>query len=169
MPRTPTAAGPTAYRSHDHDHCVADPLARAEAVCAAQGARLTPLRRRVLEIVWASHRPMGAYAVLDALAVGGEGRTAPPTVYRALKFLLEHRLVHRIENLNAYIGCPDPASRHGPLFLICRDCGNTAELQNGAIGAALAVDAERVGFSVDRLTVEASGQCSACRAVEAMP
>ena len=167
MTKRKAPQGPAAYRSHDHEHCVADALLRADAVCAARGARRTPLRRRVLEIVWDSHRPIGAYAILDILAASSEGRVAPPTIYRALEFLLEHRLVHRVESLNAYLGCPDPESRHGPQFLICRTCGNTAELHDGAVAQALASDAERLGFAVDRLTVEASGLCPSCRAGEA--
>ena len=96
---------------HDHRRCVANALDDAEAVCAERGARLTPVRRRVLEIIWQSHRPLGAYAILEVLS--GEGHSpAPPTVYRALEFLLTHGLVHRLSSLNAFIGCsPSRPSR----------------------------------------------------------
>ena len=94
---------------HDHRRCVADALDKAEALCSDRGARLTKLRCRVLELVWNSHAPIGAYDVLRRLSQEHQS-AAPPTVYRALDFLLEQGLIHRIESLNAYIGCPVPES-----------------------------------------------------------
>ena len=96
---------------HEHQGCVADALARAEDVCRQRGARLTPLRRRVLELVWDSHRAVKAYDLLAALGETA-GAAKPPTVYRTLEFLMEHGLVHRIDSLNAFVGCPQP--RRGP-------------------------------------------------------
>src|SRR5690606_10698879 len=94
----------TPHCPHDHEQCVSDALAAAEQVCERSGARLTPVRRGVLGLVWQSHRPMGAYDLLDTLAREDDRRPAPPTVYRALDFLQEHGLVHRIASLNAFIG-----------------------------------------------------------------
>jgi Fur family zinc uptake transcriptional regulator len=147
---------------HDHGQCVAQALARAEAHCRATGGRLTDIRRRVLELVWASHQPVGAYALLDRLAKDGT-RAQPPTVYRALEFLQEHGLVHRIALLNAYVGCPHPGHAHGGMFLLCKECGMAAELEEGDIASAVAQSAARSGFSVIRQTVEVEGICSACR------
>lgn len=153
--------GSFADAAHDHRHCVAAAIADAQAICAARGARLTTLRRRVLELVWASHRPVGAYAILDALGRRG-GAGAPPTVYRALEFLLAHGLIHRIESLNAYVGCSQPGERHAGQFLICSGCGNAAELGGGAIAEAVSAEARRRGFAVERQTVEVSGVCATC-------
>ena len=160
------------HAPHDHDACVSAALAAAERRCAARRARLTPLRRRVLELVWRSHRPVGAYAILEALAAqrddGGPAavpaRPAPPTVYRALDFLLEHGLIHRIESHNAFIGCAAPTHRHGAQFLICTGCGIAAELDNPALDRAMQAAARRLGFTVAHATVEAAGLCSTCRA-----
>ncbi|WP_173979136.1 Fur family transcriptional regulator [Magnetospirillum sp. UT-4] len=147
---------------HDHRRCVAGALDAAEAECRRRGARLTDVRRRVLELVWASHAPIGAYAVLDALA--GDGRAAaPPTVYRALDFLLAHGLVHRIERLNAFIGCSHPGAPHSGQFLLCKECGAAAELDDPAIAGAVATASARVGFTVTGQTVEAEGLCALCR------
>lgn len=147
---------------HDHRTCVAAALAAAEAACARRGARLTALRRRVLELVWGGHGPVGAYALLDALR--GEGQNAaPPTVYRALDFLLEQGLVHKIERLNAYVGCSRPGERHAGQFLICGQCGAAAELDDPAIVAAVEGGAARLGFTVTRQTVEIEGVCASCR------
>lgn len=151
-----------AETGHDHGRCVDGALVRAEALCASRGARLTAIRRQVLELVWSGHRPRGAYAILDDMAVEGK-RVAPLTVYRALDFLVEQGLVHRIESLNAYIGCPDPDHAHPGQFLVCRECGNAIELNDARVSAAIASCAGDQGFTVDRTTVEVRGLCAACR------
>jgi Fur family zinc uptake transcriptional regulator len=149
-------------------------LARAEEHCAARGARLTALRRHVLALILESEVPLGAYALLDRLKPTHAG-AAPPTVYRALEFLTEHRLVHRIERLNAFIGCRvgcsdachahghgDEGHAHAAQFLICGTCGAVEEIEDGGVGAALAAAARRAGFAPAHATVEVEGTCRAC-------
>jgi len=150
------------HQSHDHDGCVRAALAAAEEQCQRSGARLTTIRRRVLELVWDRHAPVGAYAVLDALKAEGQN-AAPPTVYRALDFLLEQGLIHRIERLNAFVGCAHPVGPHAAQFLICRACGRVAELDDPAIGQAILAGALKQGFSVSRQTVEVEGLCPDCQ------
>ena len=104
----------------------------------------------------------GAYALLDSLRADGRS-AAPPTVYRALEFLLALGLVHRVESLNAYLGCAHPASDHAAQFLICRQCGTAAELEESDIATAIDRHAKRAGFAVERRTVEAMGLCAACQ------
>ena len=107
-------------------------------MCAPAWQRLTELREQVLELVWRSHAPIGAYQILDQLAE--RGRVAPPTVYRALEFLSREGLIHRIDSLNAYVGCPSPARPHQAYFFICRACGDAAEIHDdGAVGHARAL------------------------------
>jgi Fur family zinc uptake transcriptional regulator len=146
---------------HDHAHCIGEALAAADQLCLDAGVRLTPLRRRVLELVWQSHEPVGAYDLLDRLR-HERRRAAPPTVYRALDFLLEQGLIHRIESLNAYVGCGEPHDRHGGQFLICRDCGSVAELNDGDIADTVVSKARRQGFHVQRQTIEILGLCPNC-------
>ena len=151
---------------HDHAHCVTGALAQAEALCAARGARLTALRRRVLELVWASHRPRGAYDILDDLGdeMGPAGRRAAPlTVYRALEFLVTQGLVHRIESLNRYVGCAEPGASHSGQFLVCDGCGVAFELNDPGITSAIAACAVARGFQVLRPTIEIHGLCPACQ------
>jgi Fur family zinc uptake transcriptional regulator len=149
-------------RGHDHVRCVDDALAEAARLCRSRGARLTPLRTRVLEIVWQSHKPLGAYDMLAVLAA--EGRSAaPPTVYRALEFLVEQGLVHRLSSLNAFVGCSRPGHTGSGQFLICQSCGNAAELNDGGVERAITRSAASQGFDVDRHTVEISGVCPDCR------
>lgn len=149
-------------QSHNHAHCVADAIRAATAVCQQRAARLTAMRRRVLELVWASHRPIGAYALLDHLREEGKA-SAPPTVYRALEFLLEHGLVHRIESLNAYVGCAHPGENHRGVFLICRACKDTVEIDDPRVARAINASAADRGFAVQHTTVEIAGLCPACR------
>ncbi len=151
---------------HDHDACIADALDRAERLCADRGERLTELRRRVLELVWSGHAPQGAYDILDALGQT-RGRVAPPTVYRALDFLQAQGLIHRIESLNAFIGCPAPERRHSGHFFICRRCRTAAELDARAIDRAIDREAGRLGFVIEQRTVELLGLCAPCREAEA--
>ena len=146
---------------HDHRACIEEALSQAEALCRIRGVRLTPLRRRVLAIIWESHAPLGAYDVLERMNAGGE-RNAPPTAYRALDFLLKHGLIHRIESLNAFVGCAMPGDAHKAQFFICRDCGTVAETHSEKIGEAIESSATQAGFQVDTPVVEISGQCPEC-------
>jgi Fur family zinc uptake transcriptional regulator len=148
---------------HDHGHCVEDALAAAEKVCAEKELRFTPLRRRVLELVWSSHKPVGAYALLDELRNEDLG-SAPPTVYRALDFLIENGLIHRIERMNAFVGCSHPGEAHRGFFLICSDCGNAEELQSDGLADTISASASRRGFMAREMTLEVTGVCGDCRA-----
>jgi Fur family zinc uptake transcriptional regulator len=161
-------AAVAAGNSHDHDHdrCVSDAVQAAVDLCDTRGTRLTPVRRRVLELVWRSHEPVGAYALLDVLREEG-WNAAPPTVYRALDFLLENGLVHRLESLNAFVGCSDPRHPHEGQHLICRACGLVTELTDPDVSQAIAAMAARNGFSVLRQTVEVAGLCARCAASSA--
>jgi Fur family zinc uptake transcriptional regulator len=156
------AAPDLAFAAHDHAHCAADTLARAEAITAGGGARLTPVRRRVLEILLEDHRALGAYDVLARLASDGFGNQ-PPVAYRALEFLVEHGLAHRIQRLNAFAACIHPGEAHAPAFLICRQCQSVAEADAAPARAALDESAGRLGFAIERTTIEAVGLCPACR------
>jgi Fur family transcriptional regulator, zinc uptake regulator len=147
---------------HNHARCVSTALREAARLCEREGQRLTPIRRRVLELVWSSHQPIGAYAILEKLKRDGRS-AAPPTAYRALEFLLACGLIHRIESLNAFIGCPEPGAEHPVQFLICRRCGTTAELDDRKVDAALAKSAAARGFAVERRVIELSGLCRGCR------
>lgn len=147
---------------HNHARCAADALRKAEAVCTARKTRLTDIRRDVLSLVWQSHVPVGAYDILAGLNAGG-GKTAPMAVYRALEFLIEHHLVHRLASLNAYIGCAHMGEdAHAAQFLICKACGTTAELASAPLKRALAQAVSERGFIIDSQIVEISGVCPHC-------
>jgi Fur family zinc uptake transcriptional regulator len=147
---------------HNHRACIADTLAAAEALAQGRDEKLTNLRRRVLEIVLESHRPVGAYDILGALARDG-GKPAPPTVYRALDFLRAQGFVHRIDSLNAFVACFAPAKAHRSHFLLCHACGGAAEIEDAALDSALASAAASAGFTPEHETVEITGLCADCR------
>lgn len=149
---------------HDHGSCVKSALASAEAICAERGIRLTGLRRQILELVWSRHGPIRAYDILR-LMNKTDGKTTPNTVYRALDFLLGAGLVHRLDSLNAFMGCANPEVKHTGQFLICRKCESAAEIHNASIDRSLHKDAERLGFEMEEQTVEVRGLCSTCAAV----
>lgn len=159
--------GGTPHGFHDHDHrsCRVQALATAAERCGAEGLRLTPIRRRVLELLLESHHALGAYDLLDRLREEGLG-SQPPIIYRALSFLTEHGFAHRLERLNAYVACAhpldDPAA-HYPAFLICRTCRLVAEAHDAQAEQALAAAAARTGFQVERVVVEAEGLCPECQ------
>ena len=148
-------------QTHNHKKCISEAMAAADLCCDKAGLTFTPLRRKVFELVWSSHGPIGAYELLDRLK-DSHRKAAPPTVYRALDFLMEHGLIHRIESLNAYIGCGDPARHHGGQFLICQDCRTVAELDDEAVARAVESRANAMGFTVGQQTVEVIGRCADC-------
>lgn len=153
-----TAVG---FEDHDHTHCVETALAAAEERCATEGLRLTPVRRKVLELLLKEHRALGAYRILDRLRDAGFG-SQPPVAYRALDFLTAHGFVHKIERLNAFIACSHPGENHSPAFMICRICDSVAEAYSTPAEGALGSAAKAAGFKIERTVVEAEGVCPAC-------
>lgn len=168
----PDAAGPAgadapqAFQRHDHAGCRAAAMAAARRICAERGLRLTPVRARTLEILLEDHRAMGAYEVLERLAAEGLG-AQPPVAYRALDFLVQAGLAHRIEKLNAYLACAHPGGVHAPAFLICRACRMVAETAAPPGTDGLDAAAADLGFTPEARVVEVSGLCPACRKAEA--
>jgi len=147
---------------HDHDVCIQDALDTAVDICNERGIRLTFLRKRVLELVWQAHKPIGAYTILSQLSTDGR-QVAPPTVYRALDFLMEEGFVHRLTSLNAFIGCSEPGhSAHGQ-FLICTECSEVTEMQDMGVIESIEACAAEKGFNVQGQIVEVIGICPMCQ------
>jgi Fur family zinc uptake transcriptional regulator len=145
---------------------VAGRLTVAERNCAARGVRLTANRRDVLELLLRADGPMSAYALLDAIRPVHPG-AAPPTVYRALEFLVEQGLAHKLERLNAYVACVDRSAHtheHAAQFLICRLCGGVTEMDDDAVAKAVDRAARQAGFTPAHTTVEVEGVCTKCGA-----
>lgn len=148
---------------HDHSLCVDGALKSAARLCDARGTRLTELRAQVLRLVWQSHKPLGAYTLMEMLAKESTRRVAPPTVYRALDFLLEEGLIHRINSLNAFLGCPSADHKHSSHFLICERCHIALELDNQELNQLLETSAQTAGFQLRTHSVELLGLCPSCQ------
>ncbi|TNF08197.1 MAG: transcriptional repressor [Gammaproteobacteria bacterium] len=154
-----------AYHHHDHKRCINAALQRAKSLCEDRQVRLTPIREAVFKTIWASHRPLGAYDIVDqmTLATSPVKRILPPTVYRSIEFLLEQGLIHRLASLNAYIGCPFPGNEHNDVFLICRECGSAAECSAEYLTTAVEQTALRADFQVESQMIEIVGLCPECQ------
>jgi Fur family zinc uptake transcriptional regulator len=148
---------------HDHNRCTAEAIAHAERVCRDQAQKFTPIRRQVLQALLSSHRPLGAYEVIDELAKSMP-RPAPITVYRALDFLMANGLVHRIESRNAYLACAhDHDSAAMVAFLICERCGSVGEIPAAPVAQSLSTAARASGFVPKLSVVEITGTCAHCQ------
>ncbi len=143
-----------------------DLITTVERRCAEQGLRLTPLRRDVLQLIAAAEGPVKAYELLDRLGRRRASSSAPPTVYRALDFLLAHHFIHRLETLNAYVCCVQPDDRHAighsGQFLICERCAQVTEVPAGEIAGSVREAAEREHFTPRKQVIEVYGECRKC-------
>lgn len=156
----------------DHPHACTDPthhvhdgdgyVLEVERACRQRGLRLTPIRANALRLIADAGRPIKAYDLLDRMKAT-HGSAAPPTVYRALDFLLEHGFVHKLSSINAYVGCHHPgAAQHAVPFLICDTCQSATELEDSRVVEMLEASAHALGFRPTAQIVEMHGQCAAC-------
>nr|WP_242518524.1 transcriptional repressor [Thiorhodovibrio winogradskyi] len=136
---------------------------RANTLCRDRGVRLTDQRKMVLRLLCLSDKPLSAYELLDRMR-GAVKNPAPPTVYRALDFLLEQGLVHKLASLHAYVGCAHPDHPHASQFMICDDCGEVAEVEDVGVAKSLTAAGTAIGFRAKRSIVEIVGTCAQCSA-----
>lgn len=146
-----------------HNHCISTALKQGEEICDEKGLKFTAIRRKVLELVWESHKPVKAYDILEKLAKD-DGAPVPPTVYRALDFLLKNGLVHRINSLNAFVGCSHPGLHNQCYFLICTHCDEVTECCTTQLGKAIGISAKANAFTVESVSLEIMGACQSCNA-----
>jgi Fur family zinc uptake transcriptional regulator len=148
---------------HDHGRCAEDAFSHAEKVCTGRGQKFTPIRRQVLGALLSSHRPLGAYEVIDELAKTMP-RPAPITVYRALDFLMDNGLVHRIESRNAFLACAHNHDETAVVaFLICETCGSVGEIPAAPLAQSFNEAARGTGFAPKLSVVEITGTCAHCQ------
>ncbi len=150
-------------KAHSHAHPeIAARLDTAERLCAQRGSRLTPLRRLVLETLLRHHGSLKAYELLDALRAAQSGAT-PPTVYRALDFLTEQGLIHRLDAVNAWSACTDAGGQPHDVLIVCTRCGNVAELSDPDLGRRLAACVARAGYALSGQETELRALCPRCQ------
>ncbi len=152
---------PARHRAHEHKHEPQSYLREVAATCDQRGLKLTPLRQRVLELIAREKKPIKAYDLLDRLRDERDG-AAPPTVYRALDFLLEHGFIHRLASINAYTSCHHPSEQHTVPFFICDVCSGATELCDQRVAGLLVEQARAMGFTPEAQTLEVHGVCARC-------
>ena len=153
---------PVGFEKHNHARCIDTALSNAEQQCQRAQLQLTPVRKRVLELLLSEHKAMGAYDVLSRIAAEGLG-TQPPVAYRALDFLVANGFAHKIERLNAFVACSHPGKNHSPAFMICRGCNAVAETRATPSNGKLGQMARASGFLIEQTVFEAEGICPACQ------
>jgi Fur family zinc uptake transcriptional regulator len=141
----------------------ADALAAAAMLCRDRGAQLTEVRKRLLETLWQSGQPLGAYELMPRLEAALGRKLTPPTVYRSLDFLVSQGLVSRIESRNAFVPCAHPEHPHACVFFVCERCSASVEIENHALEELIARDAGALGFEINRRVIELQGTCAQCR------
>jgi Fur family zinc uptake transcriptional regulator len=144
-----------------HVHDADDYVREVERACAARELRLTPLRADVLRLVADSKRPVKAYDLLAQISES-KAASAPPTIYRALDFLLENGFIHKLESINAFIACHHPGAQHTVPFLICDNCHAAIEMEDERVGHLLDEKARALGFTPQAKTLEVHGLCADC-------
>lgn len=162
MTHEPTLSG-TSSVGEQAPGVVADALRTAQNVCQERGVRLNPIRLAVLRALWEAEQPMGAYDLLRAIEAQVDRKLAPPTIYRALSFLLEHGLISRIETRSAFTPCTRPADPHAGVFFFCHACGRSTEIENERAELLLDRDAATLGFKIERRVIEIEGMCVDCQ------
>jgi Fur family zinc uptake transcriptional regulator len=152
------------FLEHDHKKCVSKALGIAEQMCVVRGVQLTPIRHQVLELIWSSHKAVKAYELLDRIKPQMDN-VKPATIYRALDFLIEQGLIHRVESLNAFVGCNSSDHQHEQLLLICKHCNEVEERPATEVMQALSEEFDRAGFVVHSKAIEVHGICVKCLAI----
>lgn len=149
--------------NHDHHHCRQSAIQTAERLCRQRGVKFTEIRRQVLELIWESHCATKAYDLLDKIKPQ-LNNAKPTTVYRALDFLLEQGLIHKLESLNAFIGCRCAEHQHEQLLLTCTHCHEVEERTGEQVMRALSEELHHAGFTYQYKALEIHGLCAKCAA-----
>lgn len=137
-------------------------LAHVSKICETRGVRFTPQRKRVFELICTNKSASSAYDLLEQLKES-EPQAKPPTIYRALDFLLEQGFIHKVESNNSFISCCSCGQKkHYSQLLICDQCGNVVELQDDNLMAVLASNASKFGFKITNHVIETHGTCRSC-------
>lgn len=147
--------------THDHKACISEAMGQAEQICRKRGVQLTPIRHKILELIWASHQAVKAYDLLERIKPFNDS-AKPATVYRALDFLIEQKLIHRVESMNAFIGCNHMESKHELVLLICESCHEIEERPAPEVMASLSRELADAGFRARHQSIEIHGLCSHC-------
>lgn len=147
---------------HNHSNCIQTALDNATQLCTQRGVQLTDIRKQVLELIWENHHAVKAYDLLERIKPL-QTAAKPATIYRALDFLMEQGFIHRVESLNAFIGCCNLQTVHQQLLLICKQCQNVEERAADLVMDALKQELKQAGFTAHHQAIEIQGICADCQ------
>lgn len=147
---------------HNHNKCQNEAFKKAEAIADKKGLKLTDLRKKVFDIIWQNHKAIKAYDIIEQLGKLERTQIKPPIVYRTLDFLVENGLVHRIDSINAFVGCTHADQDHECHFLICENCNDVTEICDEELDKKLNKTAKNAKFTVARKNIEILGVCKEC-------
>ena len=145
----------------NHKISIDEALKKAEIICNKKGVKLTKLRKKVLTLILKNHGYVKAYDLLNDLKKN-DTSAKPPTVYRSLDFLMEHGFIHKIQSLNAFVGCSHPDEHEDCYFLICKECKNIEECCSNKVKKVLTSTSGKNNFSPNQVTLEITGICQDC-------
>ena len=149
-------------KNHDHRKCSKKVIQNAEETCLKFSLNFTPIRKKVLEIISSNHKPSRAYDLLEKLRDDGFC-DKPPTIYRALDFLIENKIVHKLNTINAYVACFDEESEEISCFLICEMCQEIEEFHNKNLNKVLTNIGKKRGIEIKNLNLEIGFKCQECK------
>ena len=144
-----------------HKSCIKEALIEAKIICDQRGVKLTKLRETVLKLIWKNHSYVKAYDLLEELRKIDRS-AKPPTIYRSLDFLMENGFIHKIQSLNAFVGCSHPSEHDECYFLICKECQSIEECHSKNINEFVRSTSNTNNFSANQVTLEISGICQEC-------
>jgi Fur family zinc uptake transcriptional regulator len=149
------------YVCKQHESCIETAILEADLICKKKGLRFTPIRKKILEMIWASHGPVKAYEILDILKKTFAS-ARPTTVYRSIDFLRDNGLIHKLTSLSAYIGCTHPLKHNDCYFLICIVCGEIKECCDSQLTKQIKETSKQNKFKLNQVTLEIDGTCEDC-------
>lgn len=145
----------------DHKNCLKDLEKKIEITCQEQNLKFTDLRREVFLIISKNHGMIKAYDILAQMRKKNPS-TEPPTVYRALDFLMENNFVHKINSLNSYVTCYHLVDEGFCFFLICSKCGSVEESLDSRFSDLIFSSAKKHKFLFQKSSLEIEGVCNKC-------
>ncbi len=142
-------------------------IKKSNEICASAGTKLTQKRKNVLAVLLSSAKPLSAYEIVDRYKVQFHEALPVMSAYRMLDFLIQEKLVHKLETAGQYMSCAHIACDHQhetPQFLICDRCGSVKEVGiKKHIIEELERSIQNTGFALSRQQLELHGICQHCQ------
>jgi len=137
-------------------------ISRVDEICRSNNLGFTDIRKQVFEIIIKNNKPIKAYQILDEIRNITNKPSHPPTVYRAIDFLIENGFVHKLNSINSFVGCFHPKTHEECYFLICKKCNLYQECCDDSLKDRISKTAVHNNFIISNTTLEIEGHCLDC-------